>query len=78
MRASANPSLSSPPIPAPRWRPLTARVTTSVTLARVMIARIRLAIHGRRKRGVWQQDLPWDVGMDHLAETAYRPWILRP
>jgi hypothetical protein len=32
----------------------------------------------RRRPSSWAGDLPWDCGMDRLAEQAYRPWILRP
>jgi hypothetical protein len=78
MRTSTNPLLSSAPIPAARWNTLTALVATAVGHARQAFAGVRLAVRGRRKRASWQQDLPWNVGMDHLAEQAYRPWILRP
>lgn len=78
MRTSANPSLPSPAIPAARWSTLAALVATAISSGGAAIDAFRLAIRARRKRDAWQQDLPWDVGMDRLAEQAYRPWILRP
>jgi hypothetical protein len=78
MRTSASPSLTSSAIPATRWSTFTALVSTAIRHGFDAIAAVRLAVRGRRKRGDWQQDLPWDVGMDRLAEQAYRPWILRP
>jgi hypothetical protein len=39
---------------------------------------VRQAVHNRRKRRAWRDDLPWDVGMDHLAEQALPSWIQRP
>lgn len=36
-----------------------------------------LALRTPRRRRSLRQDLPWDVGLDHLAEQAHPTWVPR-
>jgi hypothetical protein len=38
---------------------------------------VRQVVRSRRKRRAWREDLPWNVGLDHLAEQAYPPFVPR-
>jgi hypothetical protein len=38
---------------------------------------VQQVFRGYRKTRAWQDDLPWDVGPDHLAETGYPPFVPR-
>ncbi len=82
MRTSANlsvssPSVSAPSIPVPGHGNSLAAIAAAVV--RVLHAGevVRQAVGRRRKRSSWSDDLPWDVGMDRLAEQAFPTWIPR-
>jgi hypothetical protein len=76
MRTSLHISISSPSSPTD--------LGPASALARLMdglvafAAAVRRARFSRRRPSSWATDLPWDCGMDRLAEQAYRTWILRP
>lgn len=75
MRTSPHISIPSASIPT-ALRPMSAfaRLVGAI-IGFAAVRRFRLS---RRRPSSWAKDLPWDSGMDRLAEQAYRPWILRP
>jgi hypothetical protein len=78
MRTSADLSLSSPTITAAQRSSLERAIVAVLDHAIDAAESVQQAILSRRKRRAWRQDLPWNVGMDHLAETGCPPWIHRP
>lgn len=82
MHTSANLSVSSPSVPVPsipanRGFILRAAIAAILTHVAQAGAAVRRAAVGRRRRSSWSKDLPWDVGMDRLAEQAFPSWIPR-
>jgi hypothetical protein len=78
MSTTANLSLSSPTVPASQLSALERAIIALLDHAIDATEGVQQAIVNRRKRRAWRQDLPWNVGMDHLAETGCPPWIHRP
>jgi hypothetical protein len=78
MSASADLSLSTPTLPAAQRSALEKLIVAVLDHAIDADEGVRHALLNRRKRRAWRQDLPWNVGMDHLAETGCPPWIHRP
>jgi hypothetical protein len=78
VRASADLSLSSPTIPAAQRSALEKLIVAVLDRAIDTAEGIRQALLNRRKHRAWRQDIPWDVGMDRLAEQALPSWIQRP
>ncbi len=78
MRESANLTLSSPSVVVPETQGL--RAASENVLIRLLAAMraIPRVLGGRRPRKAWKSDLPWNAGMDRLAEVGYPPpWIPR-
>jgi hypothetical protein len=78
MRTSADLLLASPSIPVTHRRTLKRLMIAVLDFALDAAEDVRQTIRIRRKHRAWRQDLPWNVGMDHLAEQALHPWIQRP
>jgi hypothetical protein len=78
MSASADLSLSTPTLPAAQHSTLEKLIVAVLDRTIDSAEGIRQVFANRRKRRAWRQDLPWNVGMDHLAETGCPPWIHRP
>jgi hypothetical protein len=78
MHTSSDLALSSPSVPDARRTRLAAVIAALVYGAQEAADVVHRALRGRRRQHAWRDDLPWNVGLDHLAEQAYRPWILRP
>jgi len=82
MRTSANlsissPSISAPSIPAPGHVSFLTAIAAALLRVIQVGETVRRVVRGRRKSHAWRQDLPWDVGMDRLAEQAFPTWIPR-
>jgi len=77
MRTFAQLSLSSSTIPAAQRSTLERAIAALLDHAIESVEGIRQSLLNRRRRRAWRQDLPWDVGMDHLAETGHPPWVPR-
>jgi hypothetical protein len=71
MRTSADLLLASPSIPATHRRTLKRLMIAVLDLALDAAKDVRQAVRIRRKPLTWREDLPWDVGLDHLAEQAF-------
>jgi len=78
MRISAQLSMASPAVPARRRGVLGTAIITAFELARAALDGVRQVVAGRQPSRARHQDLPWDVGLDRLAEQAFPPWIYRP
>lgn len=76
MPPSANLSLLSTAVPAPMRGSLRQHAAAAWTRAATAFDAIVPARHSRRRRAL-SQGLPWDVGLDRLAEQANPPWIPR-
>ena len=77
MGTSADLWLSTPTLPATQRSALEKLIVAVLDRAIDTAEGIRQALLSRRKRRAWRQDLPWDVGMDRLAETGHPPWVPR-
>ena len=77
MRTSTGLSLIPAPMSFPHHGPLHGLALAARAHLRSMVASIDRTAASRRKRRAWRQNLPWDVGLDHLAEQASPPWIPR-
>ncbi len=77
MRTSADLWLASPAIPAPHRTPLKRLVTAAVNLAFDASQALQQAVRSRGKPRQVREDLPWNVGLDHLGETGYPPFVPR-
>ena len=69
--------IASPAIPAPH-HPLLKRLMTAVV--NVTFDATEALQHVVRSRGTGRhvrRDLPWNVGLDHLGETGYPPFVPR-
>ena len=77
MRNSAQLSLASPAVSARRRGVLGTAIITAFVAARAAFDGVRRVAAGRRPSRARRQDLPWDVGLDRLAEQAFPPWIYR-
>ena len=75
MHASSNPSIAAGPLPATRWA---AWVAAIAALIRRGLGAPSGVPRSERPGNGRAEELPWNSGMDRLAEQAYRPWILRP
>lgn len=74
MRTSVDLLLVTVPVPRRGFlRKLAATVLAWVENAAEAAVR---TFRGSRRRP-WRQDLPWNVGMDHLADQANPAWIPR-
>ena len=77
MRTSTGLSLVPAPVPLPHPGPLHGLMLAARARLRSVVASVVQPVGDRRKQRAWRQDLPWDVGLDHLAEQASPPWIPR-
>jgi hypothetical protein len=75
--ASADLWPASPPIPTAHRPPLKKLVTTVLNLAFDASQTLRQVVRRHRRSRVWREDLPWNVGLDHLAETGCLPFVPR-
>lgn len=75
MHTSTDLPLPTAAVPAERWAWWAGATASLVRRTHDSIARLR---GSKRSTGVWSDELPWNSGMDRLAEQAYRPWIFRP
>lgn len=77
MRSSTSLTLFPAPIRLPRhgllYRTLAAGLAYVLDAAESRL----LALQAPRNRRSQRQDLPWDVGLDHLAEQAHPTWVPR-
>ena len=78
MQTTSDVSLTSPPIPSARWGLPPGLIAALIRGVQAAVGVLGRPLRRVRRRAAWRDDLPWDVGMDHLAEQAYRSWILRP
>jgi len=78
MRTSADLWIASPATSAPHRPPLTKLMKAVLNLAfDASQAMLQIVRSSRRKtRGV-REDLPWNVGLDHLGETGFPPFVPR-
>ena len=72
------------PLAVPRVSAQTARKQDDLSLfARALAAversasAVRKTLFARPSNTSIRKDLPWDVGLDHLAEQASPPWVPR-
>jgi hypothetical protein len=77
VRTSADLWLASPAIPAAHRPPLKQLKTAVLNLAFDASQAVTQIVHRRRKSRAWREDLPSNVGLDHLAETGYPPFVPR-
>jgi hypothetical protein len=77
MRTPAHLWLASPSIPTARRLPLRKLITTVLNLALDASEAVRQVVRRPGKSPAWREDLPWNVGLDHLAETGYPPFVPR-
>ncbi|MBM3122673.1 MAG: hypothetical protein FJZ97_10905 [Chloroflexi bacterium] len=75
MRSSTSLTLFPAPVRLPRhgvvYRTLAAALAYVLDAAEARL----LAFRAPRRRRSQRQDLPWDVGLDRLAEQAHPTWI---
>jgi hypothetical protein len=77
MRPSADFWPVSTSITAAHRRRMRQLIQCAVDLASETFVVLRQAWRSRRAHRTWREDLPWNAGMDHLAETGYTPFIPR-
>ena len=77
MRTSADLWLASPPIPAAHRPPLKQLMTAVLNLVFDASQAVTQLLHRRRRSRAWREDLPSNVGLDHLAETGFPPFVPR-
>jgi hypothetical protein len=77
MHTSAGLWLASPSIPAAHRSTRVRLMTAVLNLAFDASQAVRQVRRSRPRRRAWREDLPWNVGLDHLAEQAYPPFVPR-
>jgi len=74
---SADLWLAAPPIPAAHRSPLKKLMTAVLNLVFDASQAATRLVRRRRRSRAWRQDLPSNIGLDHLAETGFPPFVPR-
>jgi phage terminase large subunit-like protein len=77
MNTSADLSLAAPSVPVPGRAALCRLLAAGIARIQGSAGMVRHAMRHRPARRAWRQDLPWDVGLDRLAEQANPTWVPR-